>query len=52
MTDHICHIRQVIEDAAPRWTFEGGTMTLHEKLWPQYITRKMTKWSTHNIATF
>jgi hypothetical protein len=22
--DHICHIHQVIEASAPRWTFEGG----------------------------
>jgi hypothetical protein len=24
MTDHIHRIHQVIEAAAPRWTFEGG----------------------------
>jgi hypothetical protein len=23
-TDHICHIRHVVEAATPRWTFEGG----------------------------
>jgi hypothetical protein len=24
MTDHICHIRRVVEATTPRWTFEGG----------------------------
>jgi hypothetical protein len=24
-TDHIRHIRQVVETSTPRWTFEGGT---------------------------
>jgi hypothetical protein len=23
-TDHICHIRHVVEATTPRWTFEGG----------------------------
>jgi hypothetical protein len=23
-TDHICHIRHVVEAKTPRWTFEGG----------------------------
>jgi hypothetical protein len=23
-TDHICHIREVVEAPAPRWTFEVG----------------------------
>jgi hypothetical protein len=24
MTDHICHIRHVVEATTPRWMFEGG----------------------------